>query len=383
MDAITIIGSGLAGYTLAREFRKLDTTTPLRIISADHAGFYSKPMLSNALTQKKAPASLVTMDAEKMAGQLNAEILHHTSISTIDAQKKVISDGKTEWQYSKLVLATGAHPHRLAIAGGADEAIQSVNNLDDYSHFIQSLENKKRILLIGAGLIGCEFANDLANSGYEVDVVNNTPTLLGQLLPPQAAASLQTALNATGIRFHHNCQIEQFEAQDGGYTAQLSNGETLSCDIALSAIGLRPNLDLAQTAGLACAHGIVVNRLLQTSNEDTYALGDGAEIAGLVLPFVMPIMHSARALAKTLAGTATEVVFPAMPVAVKTPALPTVVCPPPKGVEGRWQEEVLEGGVRALYHDADEKLRGFALTGTACSERNGLVKELPALLGSA
>jgi len=125
--------------------------------------------------------------------------------------------------------------------------------------------------------------------------------------------------------------------------------------------------------------GIVVNRRLTTSEPNVYALGDCAEVEGLVLPFVMPLMQQARALAASLCGDPTDVSYPAMPVLVKTTSYPVVVSPPPFDAQGAWEEHVLVGGVKALFKSG-EALLGFALTGTAVSEKQTLTKLLPALL---
>jgi rubredoxin-NAD+ reductase len=111
-----------------------------------------------------------------------------------------------------------------------------------------------------------------------------------------------------------------------------------------------------------------------------YALGDCAEVEGLVLPYVMPLMHSARALAATLAGKHTPVSYPAMPVLVKTPACPTIVSPPPVGVDGQWTVTADDEGVKALFHDASGKMIGFALNGKATAERATLTPQLPPVL---
>jgi rubredoxin-NAD+ reductase len=166
-----------------------------------------------------------------------------------------------------------------------------------------------------------------------------------------------------------------------GVAAELANGTTIEADLVLSAIGLRPRVELARDAGLTVNRGIVTDALLQTSASNVYALGDCAEVTGFNLPFVMPIMQAARALAKTLQGTPTAVIYPAMPVVVKTPACPTVVCPPPLGVEGKWEETVATDGVRALFHDGAGKLRGFALVGVATKDKQALAKDIPLLLG--
>jgi len=164
---------------------------------------------------------------------------------------------------------------------------------------------------------------------------------------------------------------------------QLSGGEQLETDLVLSAVGLAPNLDLARAAGLAVNRGIVVDRQLATSVADIYALGDCAEVDGLWLPYVMPIMNAARTLAKILVGESTALVYPPMPVVVKTPDFPLVVCPPTPGARGRWQIEQDEEGLRALYSDTDDSLFGFVLTENKIKEKQGLTKQLPNVLGNS
>ncbi|MCE1185641.1 MAG: FAD-dependent oxidoreductase, partial [Rhodocyclales bacterium] len=138
---------------------------------------------------------------------------------------------------------------------------------------------------------------------------------------------------------------------------------------------------LASAAGLACQRGIVVDRLLQTSAPHIHAIGDCAEVAGLSLPFVLPIMQQVRALARSLTGTPTEVRYPAMPVMVKTPALPTVVAPPAPGTDGQWAvDESAPHGLEARFCAPDGSLRGFALLGSATARKQALTAQLPATL---
>ena len=130
---VTIIGSGLAGYTVAREFRKLDAETPIQIISADHGGFYSKPTLSNALATGKTPASIVTASHDKMAEQLKLSVRPHSRVTAIDpSTKSVTLQNGEQLSYGQLILALGADPIRLPLEGGGTKAILSVNDLDDY-----------------------------------------------------------------------------------------------------------------------------------------------------------------------------------------------------------------------------------------------------------
>jgi rubredoxin---NAD+ reductase len=376
---VVIIGSGLAGYTVAREFRKLDTETPVVIVSGDHGGFYSKPMLSNAYAQKKSAESLLMKDAAKMAAEIKVEVRPNSEVTAIAPQDKQLMVNGEVLSYSKLVLALGADPIRLPLQGDGADAVLSVNDLDDYRRFREAIAGKEDIAILGAGLIGCEFANDLAGSGYKVHVIDLAPQLLGRLLPAASAAFIQRKLEGEGIVFHLGTTTQRIERVGGQFSLSLANGDSIAADVVLSAVGLKPRIALAASAGIKTNRGIVVNGLLQTNFEDIYALGDCAEVEGRVLPFVMPIMHAARALAPILAGNPAPLHYPAMPVAVKTPACPTVVSPPEPGASGEWKVEGSVDGVKAVFHHTNGQLLGFALMGSALSEKAALTQQLPPL----
>ena len=380
MNPIVIIGSGLAGYNVARELRKLDKETPLLVISADSGNFYSKPMLSNALASKKTPASIPMNSAEQMAGQINATIRANTRVTSIDPAQHAIHIGDETVAYSKLVLALGADQIRLPLTGSAADRVLSVNDLDEYARFRSAIDGKRAVAIIGAGLIGCEFANDLAGSGVKAEVIDIANQPLGRLLPPAGGALLQRGLEAAGVTFHLGTSVSAIDTHGEGVRVTLASGASIDADAVLSAIGLKPRTALAQTAGLKVNRGIVVNRNLETSAPDVYALGDCAEVQGLVLPFVMPIMHAARALAATLAGKPTALSYPAMPVLVKTPACPTIVSPPADPAAGAWEINATEDSVKSLFKDKDGKLLGFALNGKATAERAALTQQLPPVL---
>ncbi len=380
MDPIVIIGSGLAGYNVARELRKLDKKTPLTLISADTGHFYSKPMLSSALGTGKTPHSIPMNSAEQMTAQLNGAVRTKTRITSIDPAQHAIRVGDETINYSKLVLALGADQIRLPIQGSAAERILTVNDLDDYARFRAALTDKSTVALIGAGLIGSEFANDLTTGGHKVEVIDIAPHPLSRLLTPEGGALLQRKLAELGVVWHLGTSVSALDTDGDKLRVTLANGHGFVADIVLSAVGLKPRTALAVAAGIKVNRGIAVNRHLETSAADIYALGDCAEVAGLVLPFVMPIMHAARALAATLAGKHTPVSYPAMPVLVKTPACPTIVSPPPIGVDGKWTVTADAEGVKSLFHDASGKLVGFALNGKATAERAALTQQLPPVL---
>ena len=379
-SAIVIIGSGLAGYTVIREVRKLDKSVPITLITREPGYFYSKPMLSTALAGKKEVAQLVTTPADGMATQLEITILSETDVSAINTQAQILQTSKGEVPYGKLVMALGSDQIRLPLAGNAAKEVLTVNDLEDYARFRNAIVGKKNIAILGAGLIGCEFANDLVLGGYAVDVIDLAAQPLGRLLPEQAAKELQAKLSDAGVRWHFSTTVQSIDRNGQVLQITLANGDSIISDAVLSAVGLKPRLALAKAAGMRTGLGIQVNRELETSANNVYALGDCAEVDGLVLPYVMPIMQAARALAPTLIGQRTALIYPAMPIMVKTPALATIVSPPAKGVKGEWKTTAVDGGIEARFESADGKLLGFALMGAATAQRGALSKELPPIL---
>jgi rubredoxin-NAD+ reductase len=377
---IVIIGSGLAGFTVIRELRKLDKTVPITLVTREPGYFYSKPMLSTALASNKSAEQLVSTNAEGMATQLEITILSDADVSAINTSSQTIETSKGSISYGKLVLGLGADQIRLPLQGNAANEVITVNDLEEYAQFRKTIEGKKRITILGAGLIGCEFANDLVLGSYEVDVIDLAPQILGRLLPEAAAEALQAKLSEAGVRWHFATTVQSIDRNSDSLTITLANGSTITSDVFLSAVGLKPRLDLAKATGIATDIGITVNRQLETSAKNVFAIGDCAEVEGLVLPYVMPIMQAARALAPNLLGQASTLTYPAMPVMVKTPSLPTIVSPPAKGSTGDWKIIPIEGGLEARFESSDGKLLGFALLGTATAQRGALTKELPPLL---
>lgn len=377
---VVVVGSGLGGYTLARELRKQDPAIAITVVTADGGEMYAKPMLSNALAQGKDAAALTQKSADQVAAELNLTIHRRQRVVAIDRARHVITvagtGGRRDLAFDKLVLAIGADPRPYWVDGADMVKVHAVNDLDDYAEWRGRLCSGSRVLLIGAGLIGAEFANDLALGGFQVTVVDPAPWPLGRLAPQAVGDALAAALRGAGIVLHLGRNVSHIEPG----RATLDDGTQVGFDLALSAIGLSPRVDLARSQGLAVDRGIVVDRFLRTSEADIYAIGDCAQTPAGLLPFVLPLMAQARAVAATLAGKETALVLPAMPVVVKTPALPVVVCPPPQGVTGEWRVEGTAPDLKALYVDGDGVAQGFALTGRFVGERQALGKTMPAVL---
>lgn len=378
MNPIIIIGTGLAGYTLAREIRKHNTEIPLTLITADDGSYYSKPQLSSALTNKKTPAQLAMFSAEKMASQLNATIITHQWVQAINPSKQLVITADQQIPYSKLILACGAETIKPTLTGDAADSILQVNNLEEYRILRQKLEGKNKVAVIGCGLVGCELTNDLSNAGFNVAVIALSSVPLDTHVTAPIGEELEKTLAGQGVLWHLNEKVTAVNHNAQGYTITCASGLKVDAEVVLAAIGLRPNIKLAHAANLRTHRGIEVNRYLETSDPNIYAIGDCAEVEGLVLLYVNPLINSARALAQTLLGNRTAVHYPAMPIIIKTSSYPIIVCSPQ--LQNKWDYEMQGDSIKALFYDDKQQLQGFIVTKDYLPERTALVNQLPDLL---
>jgi rubredoxin-NAD+ reductase len=383
-NSIVIVGTGLAGYGLAKELRKRDPRIPITLLTADGGEVYTKPMLSNALARHHRPDDLVQKEAATLAHELRLEIRTRTRVGAIDrgAQTLAIEDagGSSTLPYGRLVLALGANARIFPAAGSDAVPIARVNDLDDYRQWRERIDQGGRILLIGAGLIGCEFANDLAGAGLGVTLVDPAPWPLARLLPQPIGERLMTALQGIGCTLHLGRKVVRYAPAAQGFLAELDDGTQVSFEHALSAVGLAPRTALAAAAGLEVGTGILVDRLLRTTDPAIHALGDCAETPAGLQPFIAPLLAQTRTLAATLSGAVTPLHLPALPVVVKTPALPLVICPPPPGASGTWELDLDGAAATALFRAEDGTEIGFALAGARTRLQHTLARRMPDLL---
>ena len=375
-----IIGAGYAGYSLAKELRKLDPERSICLISSDSADYYSKPLLSNGFSKQKTASDLVQKTAPQMAAELHIEVWPYCCAEQINPELHQVQTNKGLIQYQQLVLATGASPVKLSLPAATEGLVWSVNDLADYQNFLQQSQNKQKITVLGAGLVGIEYANDLATAGFQVSVIALEHQPLAQLLPPALGELLQQQLTASGVEFYWGASIQEAQLAQQQLQLQLTDGRNLTTELILSAVGLKPKLQLALHAGIDCGKGIKVDQTLATSAADIYALGDCAEICGYNLMYIQPVSLSARALALTLTGRITAVQFPVMPVIVKSPALAVVSWPAAKEQQGEWLYEGQGMDWLARFQSPSGQLLGFALTGKMVAQRLRLAKEMPALI---
>lgn len=374
---IVVVGSGLAGFGVLRELRKLAPEAKLTMVTLEDGHFYSKPALSTALAKGKTAATLVTSNAEKMIAQLKLDARIGREAEAIDRSGKALCTTGGPVPYDALVLATGALPVRPPVEGDAAHRAIAINQLDHYDRFRTELPDGARVLIMGSGLVGTEFANDLVTNGYRPIVVDMLPLPLGQLVPPVVGEKVRDRLAAEGVEWHLGRKIVSINySQPGpGYVATLDDGTTIEAALILSAVGLRPNVALAQEAGLEIGLGIKVNACGQTSDPHIFAMGDCAEYEHGLSAYVTPIMAAARGIAPSALGTPTEIRFPPLSVQVKTTLLPINLLPPSRTATGEWRtlEEDVDGG-KYIFVDSANVVRGYVLTQEKCEQRMDMDK---------
>jgi rubredoxin-NAD+ reductase len=351
---------------VAEAIRRRDPDVPLLLVTSCEGLIYPKPALSMALAQGKSAEDLVEQDAATHAAELNLDVRTETRVIKIDIARKRLTTARGGIEYGKLVLALGAHQRELPVSGDAAGDILRVNDLLSYKKLRRRLaQGARHVTILGAGLIGCEFAEDLTGGGYEVTIVDPADMPLSSLLPGHIAARLRQRLAEKGVDWRFHATVDALQRVEGGYRATLSTGEYMNTDLVLSAAGLVPNTALAAKAGLQVERGVVVDRGMLTSDPDIYAVGDCAAVEGEVYAYIEPIRRQAEAIAADLSG-ASQPFVPMPPlVRVKTPSLPLTICP----VRGASPQEpgwelVEEGddGCRMEFHGRPD-MKGFALCG--------------------
>ena len=373
---ILIVGSGFAARQLVKSLRKLDDNVPISLIAADSCDEYNKPELSHVISQHQSAEALTRQTAGSFAEQYRVTVHPNTRITALDSLQKTLSSDERYWHYDKLVLAMGASAIVPPVPG--HQHMLTLNSQQEYRCSETLLLKAQQVLILGGGLIGCELAMDMCRAGKRVTLVDKACSLMSALMPVEASSGLQHRLQQMGVELVFNQQLTAVEQRENGIHVTLSNQRELLVDAVVSAIGLQPNIALAQQANLQVNRGIQVDRSLQTSAQDVYALGDCAEIEGQLMPFLLPIQFSATTLAKNLLGTADTVKFPAMLVKVKTPDLPLHLAGETQRQDLIWSISVDPQGMIAKGWDQQQQLRAFIVSADHMKQAFSLLKVLNA-----
>lgn len=377
-NGIVIIGAGFAARQLVKNIRKFNADIPITLIASDSIDEYNKPDLSHVISQVQSADDLTKQTAQDFAQQYQLAIHPYTQITYINTDEKRIQSMQGEqWYYDKLILATGAKTYCPPISG--HELMLTLNSQQEYRAYETQIHHAKRVLILGAGLIGTELAMDFSRAGKEVILADISGQLLSSLIPSDLSGRLQSSLTEIGVRLMLKSPLQSLTQTDNGILATFNQHHQLTVDCVIAATGLTPNIELAHLAGLHTDRGIIVNEYLQSSDKDIYALGDCAQINGNLLPFLQPIQLSAMHLAKSLVGENNAPLnLPPMIIRVKTPLMPLHLAGETARNDLTWNISTTQSGIIAKGFDENDVLRAFVVTEKQVKEAFALLRALSA-----
>ncbi|WP_271411239.1 FAD-dependent oxidoreductase [Pseudomonas sp. Q1-7] len=321
---VVVVGAGLAGWATVEALRALDAAVPITLVSACKGDLYHKPELSVALSRGQTPESLVRETAADAARRLGVRLLTDTFVVGLTPAQHQVRTTQGTLTYTRLVLAQGARPVLPAELPPA--LCWRVNHLSGWSGLQAQLrQGSQRVAIVGAGMVGCELAEDFARAGHQVTLVDRQHLPLAGLLPEPAARRLRRSQQQLGIGYLGAVQVAGVSGlDDGSKCIATTCGQHLVVDQVIAATGLATDARLARMGGLDFDRGIQVDPgTLQTSAADVYALGDCVSLEGTACRFIEPIAHQARAIAHAVLGLAGERYRHSQPVIrLKTRSLP-------------------------------------------------------------
>lgn len=301
---LVLIGNGMAGVRMLEELFKI---TPdkydVTVFGSEPYPNYNRILLSPVLAGEQTIPDIILND-EAWYAEHNITLHMNKTIVRIDRKKQIVyADDGTETHYDRLLLATGSSPFILPIQGKDLEGVISYRDIRDTHIMIETAKTHKHAVVIGGGLLGLEAANGLRLRGMEVTVVHLNSWLMERQLDETAGKLLQTELESRGLRFKLPKQTESLLDDGNGRVraVRFKDGEEVLADLVVMAVGIRPNVALAESAGLYCNRGIVVNDTLQTYDPKIYAVGECVNHRGTAYGLVAPLFEMAKVCANHLA----------------------------------------------------------------------------------
>ncbi len=308
---VLIAGAGHAGFQLAASLRQHGYSEPIRLINDEAHLPYQRPPLSKAYLKGAGGADSLMFRPDKFYRDQNIELIADRAASIDRAARRLLLASGSSLDYGHLVLATGARNRLLDIPNANLEDVRYLRTLDESEALRLRIASARRVVVIGAGFIGLEFAATARAKGLEVDVIELGARVMARAVTAEISDFFQSRHTAAGIRIHLGVQATSIES-DGTHVAgvSLSDGRHVPADLVVVGVGVLPNVELADEAGLPVAAGIIVNEQLLTSDPNISAIGDCALFAShrfggaLRLESVQNATDHARCVAARLTGDA-------------------------------------------------------------------------------
>lgn len=282
-----IIGGGMTADAAARAIRKHDDSGNIAILSDETHAPYNRPPLSKKLWTGK-PLDSIWRKTE----QAKADLFLDTRAVNGDVAGKTITDARGEtYRYEKLLLATGGAPRRLPLAA---EGVIYFRTLDDYQHLRALADHKSECLVIGGGFIGSEIAAALSTNGCKVTVVFPDNGIGTRIYPPKLSEFLNGYYREKGVEVLTGEKVRTLEKKGERFTVGTESGKSVSADVVVAGIGIKPEVDLAKSLGLKIDNGIVVDEQLRAA-PDIFAAGDVANFYSPALGVRRRVEHEDNA----------------------------------------------------------------------------------------
>lgn len=274
---IVIIGAGQAGAQAAYSLRQGGYRGAVTLLGDEPQPPYQRPPLSKGYLKGELEAERLFLKPLSYYPEHEIELLTGRAAAEIDPAARTVSlQGGLRLAWDQLIIATGARPRRLAVPGASLPGILELRTLADVDRLRASLFPGARLVIVGAGYIGLEAAAVASQLGVKVSVLEAMPQVLSRVAGPEIAAFYADVHRAAGVEIHTGARLEAFEGEGQVAGARLEGGEVIPADIVLLGVGVLPNMELAEAAGLACGNGVRVDSQMRTSHPDVYAIGDVA-----------------------------------------------------------------------------------------------------------
>jgi nitrite reductase (NADH) large subunit len=302
-EPLVIVGNGMAAARLVDELAKTSLGRyAVAVIGEEPRLAYNRVLLSSVLAGETGSHEIELRPADWWRHR-GVTVRYGYRVSEIDTGRRELKiEGEESMEYSKLVLAVGSTPLRLNVPGADLAGVHTFRDTRDVDLLLTLAAARKRVVVVGGGLLGLEAAYGLAKAGAPVTLLHLMDRLMERQLDASAADLLKTLVERKGIRILLNASTARIHGEGHVQAVELADGSRIEADAVIFAAGIRPNIALAKDAGIAVNRGIVVNDEMQTASPDIYALGECAEHRGTCYGLVEPAYEQARVLARHLSG---------------------------------------------------------------------------------
>ncbi len=278
-----LIGGGLASGQAAKQLRESDPHGPITLVGEEPYVPYDRPPLSKEFLRGEKPRDALFFDPEQYFLDHGIELILGAAVRGLDLRTKTatLANGQAI-AFDRALIATGGRPVRLKLPGGDLPGVYYLRTLDDSAAIAAQGGQGRRAVIIGAGFIGMEVAASLTQRGVQVTVIEAQPHIWARFADAALAGFFQDYCAQKGVSFHTSELVTEVRGTDRVCSVLTRSGKELPCDFVCIGVGIVPNVELAQQAGLRVDNGVVVNEYLQSSHPDVYAAGD---VANYVDPF--------------------------------------------------------------------------------------------------